>query len=158
MSARVAICFHLGYNNRFDAFTFYIDNVLQQCPDADIYITYRENDDPSVKCHEKYPNAVIVKAINGCDTGAFLLQIKHILDSRKKYDYIFKIHTKSNNLVFNNWIHQLLDPIAGSHQNVHNVLELFRNDPEVGMIGGNPWVLKRMHWLLWSFQVTARIS
>lgn len=146
---KIAICFHLGYNRRFDEFTPYIDRVLHCCPKTDIYITYREDQDqesdpdPIAICLNKYPNAHVIKAANGCDTGAFLLQIKAILNSKKKYDYIFKLHTKSNNRIAANWIGDLLDNIAGSEQSVRNVLQLFKEERKTGMIAGKKWVLKR---------------
>jgi lipopolysaccharide biosynthesis protein len=139
----VAICFHLGYIDRFEEFTPYIDNVLKICPNADIYISYRENVDPTLMITLKYPQAHIMKATRGCDTGAFLLQIDALLRSNKNYDYVFKIHTKSNNLIFNDWINQLLEKTAGSSKNVSKVIKLFDKDPNIGMIGGKRWILTR---------------
>jgi lipopolysaccharide biosynthesis protein len=109
---KVAICFHLGYKSRFNEFTQYIDNVMIYCPNTDLYITYRENDDPTQLCKKKYPNALIMKAPRGADTGAFLLHIKQLLLSGKKYDYVFKIHTKSSNPMYQTWTSELLDEIA----------------------------------------------
>lgn len=143
MSTYIALCFHLGYNNRFAQFTPYIDNVLKQCPNTDIYITYREQEDPTTMCHQKYPNAIVMKATKGCDTGAFLLQIKMMLGLDKKYDYIFKLHTKSSNVVFPKWTEELLDKTAGSIKNIKNVLEIFKKDKKIGMIGGKKWILRR---------------
>jgi lipopolysaccharide biosynthesis protein len=140
---KIAICFHLGYNDRFDEFTQYIDNIVQCCPKTDIYITYREEADPTEMCLKKYPNAQIFKTTNGCDTGAFLLQIKSIFASKKKYDYIFKIHTKSNNKIAPNWMGELLDATSGSVANVKNVFKLFKEHRKVGMIAGKRWVLHR---------------
>lgn len=143
MSPRIAICFHLGYNNRFDQFTPYIDNVMFQCPNTDIYITYREDDDPTQLCLKKYPQATIIPATRGCDTGAFLQQIKYILDTHKKYDYIFKIHTKSNNQQFPRWSQDLLENVAGTVEKVRNVLQLFKQNPKIGMIASEKWILNR---------------
>ena len=61
---KIAICFHLGYINRFNEFTPYIDRVIQYCPNVDIYISYRETD-PSAMCKKKYPSAVIFSAQRG---------------------------------------------------------------------------------------------
>lgn len=146
MCASVAICFHLGYYNRFKEFTPYIDNVIHCCAKADIYITYRE--DISLEkvielCCKKYPRAHIMKATNGCDTGAFLLQIKAIITSGKDYDYVFKIHTKSSNDNFTNWTQELLHKTAGSYDKVNRVLQTFESDHKIGMIGGKKWVLQR---------------
>ncbi len=122
---RIAICFHLGYNNSFYEFTPYIDTVVHVCPTADIYITYREDEDPTPVCLSKYPTARILKATRGCDIGAFFLQIQMILASNTEYDYVFKIHTKSNNLIKPNWRGELLDKTACSSSNVRKVLKSF---------------------------------
>jgi lipopolysaccharide biosynthesis protein len=143
MCTRVAVCFHLGYVDRFNEFTPYIDNVIQCCCSTDIYITYREDINPTEMCLKKYPNAQIFKADHGCDTGAFLLQIKSILASGKKYDYIFKLHTKSNNRSFKTWNTDLLDNIAGSTEQVTTIVNLFRDNQDIGMIGSRRWLLRR---------------
>lgn len=142
MCANVAICFHLGYYHRFKEFTPYIDNVIHCCDRADVYITYRE-DISLEKVKKLYPKAQIIKATNGCDTGAFLLQIKAIIASGKNYDYVFKIHTKSNNGDFITWIQDLLYETAGSHDKVRRVFQTFDQDHKIGMIGGKKWVLQR---------------
>jgi len=140
---KIAICFHLGYNQRFEEFTPYIDNILACCHKTDIYITFREDSDPTTMCLNKYPKASIMKTTHGCDTGSFLIQIKSMLNAKKKYDYIFKLHTKSNNKTVPNWRGELLDATAGSPENVENVLKLFKEQHKVGMIAGKRWVLKR---------------
>ena len=139
----VAICFHLGYSDRFDEFTPYIDNVIKCCGMCDIYITYREKIDPHKICHVKYPDAVLIRSTHGCDTGAFLLQINAMLKSNKNYDYIFKIHTKSNNPVYTNWKNELLDNISGSVDKVAKVIKLFTEDNQIGAVGCKKWVLNR---------------
>jgi lipopolysaccharide biosynthesis protein len=142
MKPLVAVCFHLGYFDRFEQFTPYIDRVAHCCH-IDLYMTYREDQDPTAMCHAKYPKAVIIKAIRGCDTGAFLLQIKAMIDSHKTYDYVFKLHTKSNNPIFQNWKDELLNPIAGGQHQVREILESFRKHRGIGMIGAKKWILKR---------------
>lgn len=139
----IAVCFHLGYNQRFTEFTPYIDNIVACCHNTDIYITYRENNDPSDLCHSKYPNAHVMKATNGCDTGAFLLQIKSMITSGKKYDYVFKIHTKSNNSFAKNWTHELLNKTTGTVSHVKKNIRLFNKHHKIGMIGGKRWILTR---------------
>lgn len=143
---KIAICFHLGYVNRFDEFTPYIDHVIAVCPKYDMYITYREDvpqETVEELCHAKYPTAQVVKVELGCDTGAFLLQVKSMLDAKKEYDYIFKLHTKSNCKVFPTWKEDLLDCIAGSTSRVRKVLRIFHKKPHVGQIGAKRWLLER---------------
>jgi lipopolysaccharide biosynthesis protein len=140
---RIAICFHLGYLHRWEEFIPYIDNVIDYCPQTDIYISYRETEDPSTKCHKKYPNAHIMRAERGADTGAFLLQIKYIIQQKQSYDYVFKIHTKSNNIYCTTWINDLLSETAGNVQKISNMFQLFDDHPEIGMIGGKKWIVER---------------
>ena len=40
-TAKIAICFHLGYNYMFEEFTKYIDSVLSYDPSSHLYITYQ---------------------------------------------------------------------------------------------------------------------
>jgi lipopolysaccharide biosynthesis protein len=94
-------------------------------------------------CLKKYPHAIIMRTLNGCDTGAFLMQIKSMLASGKNYQYVFKIHTKSNNPVMTHWIDDLLDKTAGSVENVGEVIKSFKKHHHTGMIAGKKWVLRR---------------
>lgn len=143
MTKKIAVCFHLGYNNCFDQFTQYIDNILIMYPMTDIYISYREEQDPTQMCLTKYPRAKLIKAINGCDTGAFLLQIKLMIESNRHYDYVFKLHTKSNNKVFPHWREDLLNDIAGSPSNVKKIVKTLSKNKKIGMIGSQRWLLHR---------------
>jgi lipopolysaccharide biosynthesis protein len=136
---KIAICFHLGYINRFYEFTPYIDQVLTYCPNTDILITYREAQDPTIMCKRKYPNAVVIKADRGADTGAFLVQIKRLLATNQEYDYIFKIHTKSND----KWKEELLNGLAGDQVQISRVFQIFRDYTNVGIIGAKRWIIKR---------------
>jgi lipopolysaccharide biosynthesis protein len=94
-------------------------------------------------CHNKYPNAHIIHAVKGCDTGAFLLQIQAMLLTGKTYTYIFKIHTKSNNPVYPHWKEDLLHVIAGSPRRVKKVIHMFKKHKRIGMIGCKRWILER---------------
>lgn len=134
-SPLLAICFHFFYQETLSQFTQYIDNVLEAGYPTDIYITYYHETDVMNVVKNKYPNAIFIKSDRGCDTGAFLLQMKYMYKSNKQYDYIFKIHTKKNI----QWRTQLLEDIAGSPTIVHNMVELFNNDKDIGMIAVNKW-------------------
>jgi lipopolysaccharide biosynthesis protein len=137
---RVAVCFHVGYISRFAEFTPYIDHVMATCCQVDLYLSYREEIDPST-LHTKYPNAILLKAVRGCDVGAFLLQVYALLQSGRNYDYVFKIHTKSNNVAHPHWVESLLHPIAGTKQRVQHTLRLFSRYPRLGLIGSRRWIL-----------------
>jgi lipopolysaccharide biosynthesis protein len=85
----------------------------------------------------------MIRAIRGCDTGAFLLQIRAMIQSGKNYHYVLKLHTKSNHPIFPHWRENLLDPIAGSREAVKTVFKTFRNKRSAGMIGCRRWRLSR---------------
>jgi lipopolysaccharide biosynthesis protein len=141
---RLAICFHLGYIERFDQFSRYIDNVISCHYQTDLYITYREDCDPSTMCLRKYPTAVIIKATKGADTGPFLLQIKAMIESGHHYDYVFKIHTKSDGPAggyYETWVDDLLNPTAGTPEQVLYVIKKFQKHQKIGLIGSDKFLM-----------------
>lgn len=137
---RVAICFHLGYGHMVKTFSKYIDNVYKCGFDIDLYVSYQKVTDPIYQIKQRYPDVILLKTTRGCDTGPFLLQLEQIYKSKKQYDYIFKIHTKKRE----DWRCELLDPIAGSPENVLNVCDNFRKNQQIGIIGGvQKWIHRR---------------
>lgn len=141
MVVKIAICFHLGYNQRFDEYCTYIDNVLQIYPNSDLYITYREQEDPTNQCRQKYPNAHLMRTDRGCDIGSFLLQVQQLIGSKIKYDYVLKIHTKSDNQQFPHWKNDLIKNIVGSQDSVNHIIRKFNSNTKIGMIGSKKWIL-----------------
>ena len=83
----------------------------------------------------------------GADTGAFLLHIKYLLSSKKQYDYVLKIHTKSSNVICPHWKEDLLEPIVGSLTKIADVFKLFGSFPEIGMICAHRWKIRyNLEW------------
>src|SRR5438874_4826503 len=119
---KIAICFHLFYQEMFQQFSQYIENILECQYDTDIYITYQQHSQIIERIKETYPNVILIMSNRGCDTGAFLLQMKKMYESGKQYDYIFKFHTKKMPI----WRAQLLDAIAGSPQAIKSVINDFK--------------------------------
>lgn len=70
----------------------------------------------------------------GMDICGFFTQIEYIIKNNIKFDYILKLHTKSNN----KWRSSLMDPICGSYENILNCLKMFE-DEEVGQISSKKW-------------------
>lgn len=143
MRPHIAICFHLGYACRFEEFTSYIDVIIGTSKRVDLYITYRENVDMS-SIYARYPHVKLLKSDRGCDTGAFLLQIKQMLESGKEYDYVFKLHTKSNVIgggYGSKWKSELLNPTAGTHHSVKKIYNMFKTCDKIGMICSKKWLL-----------------
>lgn len=155
---RLAICFHAGHAERIPEFMPYINSVFDTGFPTDLYVTYQKDTDNLEPIKSVYPNAIFIKATRGCDTGAFLLQMKAMYERQKNYkhpfqhcnkypeifegtmmyDYILKIHTKSDPF----WRHELLDPISGHTDRVFQVIENFIEKPQIGMIGGDKWIRK----------------
>ena len=133
----LAICFHLGYPEMFSQFTRYIDNVINCGYETDIYITYQKDDLDKIAILKKYPDAIFLKSERGCDTGAFLLQMKAMYESKKNYTLIFKLHTKKDL----RWRWELLNSIAGSSSIVKGVIDNFQLHQDIGMIGVKKWIL-----------------
>lgn len=138
---KIAICFHLGYIDRFFEFTPYIDHVLTMFPQTELYITYRERQDPTKMCQQKYPNAHVMRSKRGCDCGAFLKQIRSFSQRHQYFDYIFKLHTKSNNQYWTDWKESLLQPIAGSPEIIKQILLTFVQRPQISMIASQRWII-----------------
>jgi hypothetical protein len=135
---KIAICFHFGYGHMYPDFEEYLKNVFQTGHLVDLYVTYQKKSDPVNLIRQQYPQAVLIQTTRGCDTGAFLVQMEHIYNTGKTYDYIFKIHTKRRE----DWRHELLDAIAGSSDIVNRVCRVFNTEPQVGMItGSQKWIL-----------------
>ena len=133
----IAICFHLGYGNMYPQFAQYIRNVYKTGYHVDLYVTYQKTNDPINLIAKDYPNAIFIQTTRGLDTGAFLMQLESIYNSKKNYDYIFKIHTKKKE----DWRFELLDKIAGNTQDIVNICDIFKKEPEIGMIGGcQKWI------------------
>lgn len=82
---------------------------------------------------EKYRHCVIISAENkGMDVGLFLINIMYIRHKKYVHDYLYKIHTKTNDEFRNNTLVNLL----GSHDKIINNIRLLSKD-NIGMISGN---------------------
>lgn len=136
-SVNIAICFHLGYGHMWSQFVKYIINVYDTGYHTDLYVTYQKESDPIHVIRRQFPNAIFIQTTRGCDTGAFLLQIEAMY--HKKYDYVFKLHTKKRE----DWRLDLLDPVADTTSRIRLVCQQFKEHPEIGMIYGNTRWIRR---------------
>lgn len=130
-TAKIAICFHLGYNYMFEEFTKYIDSVLSYDPSSHLYITYQCSEEDLIPIREKYPNAIYLLTLLGCDTGAFLYCANYFLENNLSYRYIFKLHTKK----VVPWRIGMLNPISLTPDNVSSIIKKFNKHHRIGMIG-----------------------
>lgn len=135
----IAICFHLGYPHLYPQFVEYIRNVYRSGSQVDLYVTYQTSDPIVQDIAREFPQTIFIEAKRGVDTGAFLLQLEYIAThpKQKKYDYIFKIHTKKNE----QWRAELLDQLAGSPEQVKTIYQIFQQHANIGMISGHQkWI------------------
>ena len=82
---------------------------------------------------DKYKRCVIIEAENkGMDIGLFLINLIYIRKKKYIHDYLYKIHTKTNDEFRNNTLTSLL----GSHDKIINNIRNLSKD-NVGIISGN---------------------
>lgn len=92
-------------------------------------------DSLNIKC-------IITKFKNkGMDIAGFFKQIQYIIDNNIKIDFIFKLHTKSND----KWRSQLVDPICSSKKNVNDCIHILDNQ-DVGIVCCERWFRKMDHF------------
>ena len=78
---------------------------------------------------------------NGADIGGFLRLIKHALEINLDTDYVFFVHTKTNE----QWLDELIDPLISDIDKIVNYMD---NNQHVGLVGSNNHVelwLKNSH-------------
>ena len=133
---RVCCICHIGSYHIFNKMKTYIDNLVSAQYDAyhlDIYFNVIDtiSKDEIRQLKKSYPNETIFESENyGFDIGSFFHILEHIKRKSYTYDYLLKIHTKTNN----NSRTDLLTPIMGSIQSIRDILTSFENKKEVGII------------------------
>jgi hypothetical protein len=86
----------------------------------------------SALIREAYPQAVVRTSENrGMDIGGFLKLLPLVMAATPAYDYILKLHTKSDL----RWRRSLIVPICGSPAQVKLCLGTLQRQPLIGMIG-----------------------
>jgi len=103
----LAIFLHLGNNSIWDD----IDNYFLRIKETkyDLFINMM-NDDEKLKNKiiNKYPNTVFFNFDNkGCDIGPFILFLKYIINNNLKYEWIMKLHSKTDN----NWRNRMFESL-----------------------------------------------
>ena len=71
----------------------------------------------------------------GCDLGSFIGITKYLIENNINHDFIFKIHTKTND----EWRDQLIDTLIN---NFIKIIKDFKNDPRLGIVCSDHWLLK----------------
>ena len=90
----------------------------------------------------EYDYAIFTEGENkGMDIYGFFLQIEYIIINNIDIDYICKIHTKTDD----RWRNDMIIPLCNK-DNVKNIVNIFENDKEVGMIGPKNYVRLMDHY------------
>lgn len=140
----IAVHLHIFYTDMWDLMRSYLTN-LQGTP-YHLYVTLiRENRQLAEKIKSFHAESTIWVVENrGYDVGPFLYFLHQI--DLSQYDYILKLHTKGNmpdgirevceRYMGKTWWRTLmLQSVLGSKQQVLNNLEIFEQNPKVGMLG-----------------------
>lgn len=147
---KIAVAMHLYYLDLYDELKSYLKNLVPF--PYDLYVTLpKENIDFHSNLEKDFPNVRIIITENiGFDIYPFLCFLNVVpLD---QYDLIFKIHSKKDipiNYCLNGydfsgsaWRLCLLSSILGSTERVKKIIELFEQDPKLGLIGPAELLIK----------------
>ena len=150
----IAVHLHLYYEDLLDEFIAYLKNIEVG---FDLFVTVvRESEIINEKLKKLFPNINILIVPNkGKDIGGFLEALREY--NLDEYDLVLKIHTKKSlhndkyfELIRNNlgiyiedgeyWRRELLDSIVGSPEVVNDIVSIFRNKSDVGLIGNEKYL------------------
>ena len=133
---RVCCIIHIGSYHIFQKMKLYIDNLVSAQYDAynlDIFFTVVDSvtKDEIRQLKKQYQNETIIVSENyGFDIGSFFHTLEHIKQKGYAYDFILKMHTKTNNKKRD----ELLAPILGSIETIRDVLNKFESNKNIGII------------------------
>ena len=130
----IAVSLHLFAYELIDEFHGYLSNITKAGYTYDLYVSILRGSDPA-PVKRVWPNATILERENkGFDISSFLVSLHYILP--KPYDYILKLHSKSNL----QWRKDLIEPLLATPSRVRHSIELLQ-DPSVGMVGCERWLI-----------------
>jgi lipopolysaccharide biosynthesis protein len=101
-----------------------------------------------IQIEKEHPRIkVFINENVGLDIGGTLYIIDYILKEKKNYDYLLKLHSKKgihegrlNNKHGEIWRDELINPILGDYEKVNKVIDIFTENPIVGMIGAKKYL------------------
>lgn len=134
----LAISLHLGNHLMFPHLRTYIDRVFSLGYPTDLYVSYQFNSPVIALIQQSYPNVILIESLLGCDIGGHLLIMDKIMRMKRSYDYVLKLHSKTNPA----WRHDLLEPICGSVDSIKTVISIFEGQSHIGMIGATKYMYK----------------
>lgn len=153
-SLRVAVHLHLHYLDLLEEFIGYLDNISVP---FDLFVTVTQPiPDLGAELGRRFPRVAVLEVENrGKDIGGFIAALNRF--DLHRYDLVLKLHSKKS-LNFDSyirvvqalfgadvadgasWRRQLIDPVLGSPKAVAGVLDAFRADPALGMVGSAKFI------------------
>ena len=132
----VLCIFHIGSYHIFIKMKEYIDNLIAAQYDEynlvmyfNILETIEKERFENIK--DMYPKVNYIISENyGFDIGSFFHTLEIIKQREEKYDYVIKLHTKTDNKKRDN----LLMPILGSINTIRKTIEEFNKSQNIGII------------------------
>jgi lipopolysaccharide biosynthesis protein len=145
---RLGVVLHLFNFDLLDELYGYLQNLTKAGYKYDLYVAVPFGSDIT-QLRKYWPNAVVTTHENrGFDIASFFTLCSLLL--KKKYDFVLKLHTKSDP----NWRNSLIAPLLGSVSQAKAVLERFKN-PKVGMVGSKSWLVDMgAHWGIYHHHIT----
>lgn len=131
----LCIC-HIGSYHVFMKMKKYVDNLISAHYDEynlTIYFNIIESitKEQMNEIKELYPDENFILSENyGFDIGSFFHILEIIKQRKEKYDFVLKIHTKTNN----EKREKLLQPILGNVQTIRKIIQDFRDNKNIGVI------------------------
>lgn len=130
----IAISIQIGNWVTFKKMEKYLENFKKININIYFILNYENTNDDNVNyLIQNYRNCVILSGENrGMDIGLFFINLLYIKHNKYIHDYLFKIHTKTNDEFRNNTLHKLI----GSHSQIIDNIKLL-NKKNIGMVSGN---------------------
>jgi hypothetical protein len=133
---RVAVVLHIGSLGPLVELLSDVQNVQLAGVTFDLYVNLAsgkvDEAQATALIKKTFPQALIQTSENrGMDIGGFLKLLPLVMTAAPAYDYVLKLHTKSNQY----WRRSLIVPLCGSATQVRHCLNTLQRQPHVGMIG-----------------------
>ncbi|MFH0769843.1 MAG: rhamnan synthesis F family protein [Candidatus Peregrinibacteria bacterium] len=144
--ARVAVLIHLYYEHLWEELFWHVRRIPPSCP-VTVFVNLVAGHTEEIlrRIKRDCPDAVITVTLNrGFDVAGLVAQMDHMDFSR--FDLVCKIHSKMSvhDRAGGRWRRTLLKALLGSRSRCADILSLFRDRPEVGIVGCAEYIERRM--------------
>jgi len=145
---RLAIALHLFNFDLLDELHGYLQNLTKAGYRYNMYVAVPFGSDIT-QLRKYWPTAIVTTHENrGFDIASFFSLCQLIM--QRKYDFVLKLHTKSDTT----WRKSLIAPLLETPLQAKAALALFK-DPKVGMVGARSWVIQMNNdWGIYHHHIT----